>query len=98
MTALPLTRRAGRYVAHRVFAPPRRQHHRTPADRGMGFTEESLTTEDGVRLHLWVVPPPGRLNGTAIVGHGIGLTKSASLRQARLLHEAGYGEIGRAHV
>ncbi|QCB92289.1 alpha/beta hydrolase [Cellulomonas shaoxiangyii] len=78
----------GRRVAERLFHPPRRTHHRTPADRGLAYTEDAVTTDDGVRLHLWVVP--GGEDRVAVVGHGIGLTKSASLLQARLLHERGY--------
>ncbi len=78
----------GRRVADRLFHPPRRTHHRTPADRGLPYGEDEVTTDDGVRLHLWVVP--GGEERVAVVGHGIGLTKSASLLQARLLHERGY--------
>lgn len=51
-------------------------------------TEHTTTAPDGVELHLWCIPGAGV--GTVIVGHGIGLTKSASLRHAALLHELGY--------
>ncbi len=51
-------------------------------------TEHTTTTTDGIELHLWCIRGAGA--GTVIVGHGIGLTKSASLRHAALLHELGY--------
>ncbi|GAA1866336.1 alpha/beta hydrolase [Myceligenerans crystallogenes] len=103
MTALPGARRVGETIANRMFSPPRRGHHRRPAEFGLDAAEATCTTPDGVDLHLWVIEPPsggpgdtdgpGGPAGTAIVGHGIGLTKSASLRQAALLHEAGYGVV-----
>lgn len=92
--AWPLARRVGRTIATRLYSPPRRGHHRRPTDLGLEFSESVRRTADGVDLHLWVLEPPTRASsGTAIVGHGIGLTKSASLRQAALLHEAGYGVV-----
>jgi hypothetical protein len=45
---------------------------------------------DGKRrgLHIWLCPgDPGRV---VVLGHGLGLSKSASLAQARLLNDAGY--------
>lgn len=94
MMAPPGARRAGAALANRMFSPPRRGHHRDPAEFGLEFTEATCTTSDGVDLHLWVLgSPPDGVTGTAVVGHGIGLTKSASLRQAALLHEAGYGVV-----
>lgn len=94
MTALPGARRVGETIANRMFSPPRRGHHRRPSELGLDFAEATCTTSDGVDLHLWVLEPRrGELVGTAIVGHGIGLTKSASLRQAALLHEAGFGVV-----
>ncbi len=78
----------GRRVADRLFHPPRRRHHRSPADLGLAWHDDEVVTDDGVRLHLWVVP--GGHDRVAVVGHGIGLTKSASLAHARLLHERGY--------
>ncbi len=93
MVSLPLARRVGNYLARRAYAPPRRKHHRSPSEYGLEFTEDTLTTNDGVALHLWVILPSDVLRGIGIVGHGIGLTKSASLRQARMLHDVGYGVV-----
>lgn len=78
----------GSLVARRLFHPPRRRHHRTPADLGLPFEEARTTTSDGVALHLWVLP--GRPDRVAVVGHGIGLSKSASIAHAGLLHAEGF--------
>lgn len=78
----------GNRLAYLLFHPPRRKHHRTPDTMGLPATEGIARTSDGIDLHLWLIPGGGA--GTAIIGHGIGLTKSASLRQAELLHELGY--------
>lgn len=78
----------GERLAHRLFHPPRRAHHRGPADFGLTASETTIRTADGTALHVWMIPGTGV--GTAVVGHGIGLTKSASLRQAALLHGRGY--------
>ncbi|WP_120004988.1 alpha/beta hydrolase [Nesterenkonia muleiensis] len=78
----------GRRLARTLFHPPRKKHHRHPADLNLPASELTVRTSDGIDLHLWLVPGLG--TGTVIVGHGIGLTKSASLRHAALLHGLGY--------
>jgi len=78
----------GALVARRLFHPPRRRHHRTPADLGLPFEEVRTTTSDGVSLHLWLLP--GRTDRIAVVGHGIGLSKSASIAHAAILHAEGF--------
>lgn len=89
-----LATRYGAWLGRRIYAPPRRGHHRDPASLGLAFTEEWTTTSDGVRLHLWVVrPPDGLTDRVAVVGHGIGLTKSAGLRQAAMLAGRGYAVV-----
>lgn len=93
MVALPFARPAGRLLAKRVLAPPRRRHHRSPDDLGMPFVDDTVVTADGIALHVWIVPAAGDARGAAVVGHGVGLTKSASLRQARMLHDAGYAVV-----
>lgn len=85
----------GQGLAYLLFHPPRRRHHRTPADDGLTAVERVVRTDDGVPLHLWLIPGDGA--GTAIVGHGIGLTKSASLRQVTLLHQLGYHVVAFDH-
>lgn len=78
----------GARLAQRLFRPPRRPHHRHPSDVGLVATEATVHAADGTALHVWLIPGDGA--GTAVVGHGIGLTKSASLRQAAMLHDRGY--------
>lgn len=78
----------GDNLAYRLFHPPRRRHHRQPDDVGLVASEATARTIDGTTLHVWAITGAGA--GIAVVGHGIGLTKSASLRQAGLLHEQGY--------
>ncbi|GGD27658.1 hypothetical protein GCM10010915_04650 [Microbacterium faecale] len=92
---MTLAERMGYRLAHTLFHPPRKKHHRHPGDLGLPFTEEIVRTPDGINLHLWLIPgrAAGTGAGTAIVGHGIGLTKSASLRQARLLHGLGWNVL-----
>lgn len=81
----------GRRLARGLFRPPRRKHHRTPAEFSLPYITRTGRTSDGIELHLWLIPGSGA--GVGIVGHGIGLSKSASLRQAALLHELGYHVI-----
>ena len=87
----------GRQLAHRLFHPPRKTHHRTPEQFNLPSTAQTTQTSDGIKLHLWLIPSTGTGTGTGtgtvIVGHGIGLTKSASLRHAALLHDLGYHVI-----
>lgn len=90
MTA-PLATALGRRIARALFHPPRKRHHRAPEDFGLPSTERFVRTSDGIDLHLWLTPGDGA--GTVVVGHGIGLSKSASLRHAALLHELGYNVV-----
>lgn len=81
----------GKHLAGRLFHPPRKKHHRHPAQFGLTSTTHSVRTADGIDLHLWLIPATGA--GVVVVGHGIGLSKSASLRHAALLHDLGYHVI-----
>lgn len=81
----------GTLAAYRLYHPPRRKHHRSPEQFGLPYQEATTVTDDGVRLHLWEIPgDPGRV---AVVGHGIGLSKSASLAHAKLLHDEGFSVV-----
>ncbi len=56
-----------------------------------GFSEVSLTTEDGVRLAAWYSPPT---NGAAIVLiHGAGGSREGVRDHAAMLREHGYGVL-----
>jgi uncharacterized protein len=87
--ALPVAPVYGALLAYFVYHPPRRRYHKTPADLGMTSRDVSVPLEGGRRrLHVWLCP--GDRDRVVVVGHGLGLSKSASLAQARLLTEAGY--------
>ncbi len=81
----------GQRLAGGLFHPPRKKHHRTPQEFNLTSSTKKIQTDDGIDLHLWLIPSEG--TGVVILGHGIGLTKSASLRQAKLLHELGYHTV-----
>lgn len=84
-------RALGRRLAFALFHPPRRRHHRAPID--VGLTAEALRVEtaDGLGLHVWAIT--GMREGVVVIGHGIGMSKSASLRHARLASDLGYNVI-----
>jgi uncharacterized protein len=48
----------------------------------------SIGSGDGKRLHAWLCP--GERDAVVVLGHGIGLSASASLPHAALLSQAGY--------
>lgn len=77
------------FLSYRVYHPPRRPHHKKPDQVGLPYSELHIpvTDHDG-RLHVWLCL--GSTDRVVVVGHGIGLTKSASLLHAKFLHEAGY--------
>ncbi|OMI33960.1 alpha/beta hydrolase [Streptomyces sparsogenes] len=87
--ALPVAPLYGAFLSYFIYHPPRRPHHKKPADVGLTSTDVSVPVSGGRRrLHVWLCPgDPGRV---VVLGHGLGLSKSASLAQARLLGQAGY--------
>lgn len=91
MKPAPISTLLGTRLAERLFHPPRKSHHRTPEQFGLPSEARTTQTSDGIALHLWLIPGTG--SGVVIVGHGIGLTKSASLRHVALLRELGYHVI-----
>lgn len=85
---LPAAPLYGVGLAYLVYHPPRRRYHRTPADVGVDV-EEVHVRAGSVDLHLWV-SKGGSRERVVVIGHGIGLSKSASLAHAQFLHAAGY--------
>ncbi|ORT59469.1 alpha/beta hydrolase [Streptomyces sp. CB03238] len=76
-------------LSYLVYHPPRRPHHKHPSDVGLPVEEISVALPGGRRkLHVWLCR--GGTDRVVVIGHGIGLSKSASLAQAAFLHEAGY--------
>lgn len=84
--AYPTAAALGSMMAKRVFRPPRRRHHKAPADFGL-TAETGDVPFNGGTLHTWLIA--GDPDRVVIVGHGIGLSKSASLAHAKFLHDAG---------
>lgn len=78
----------GGIFAYLILHPPRRRPHKDPSDFGLSFAEQTVRTRDGHRLACWLVGPDSRR--VAVLGHGIGQGKSASLRTAQLLVARGY--------
>src|SRR6266436_3565285 len=69
---------------------PARELYGDPADVGLAFTDLTVPTEDGERLHAWWVPTraaPAR--GHVLFFHGNAGNVSHRLEHARALTEAG---------
>ncbi len=75
-------------LGFRMYHPPRRPHHRRPEDVELAATERIVDVSPTGRIHVWLCA--GARDRVVVLGHGIGLSKSASLAHAKLLHEAGY--------
>ncbi|MEU3402833.1 alpha/beta fold hydrolase [Streptomyces sp. NPDC006670] len=87
--AVPAAPVYGALLSYLVYHPPRRPHHKHPRDFGLPLEEVSVPLPGGSRtLHVWLCR--GGADRVVVIGHGIGLSKSASLAQAAFLHEAGY--------
>jgi pimeloyl-ACP methyl ester carboxylesterase len=73
------------------YAPRTGLGSATPADRGLGYSDVSFGTSDGVRLAAWYLPSR---NGAAIVTlPGSGSNRTATLGQATVLARHGYGVL-----
>ncbi|WP_218024349.1 alpha/beta hydrolase [Nocardia lijiangensis] len=54
----------------------------------MAATDSTVEYEPGKHIHVWLCP--GSPDRVVVLGHGIGMSKSASLAHAKFLHAAGY--------
>ncbi len=87
--ALPFAPLCGLALAYMLFHPPRRPHHKKPVDVGLPEPEELwVPIGGGKRVHAWLCP--GDTDRVVVIGHGMGLSKSATLGHAKFLHDAGY--------
>ncbi|KUJ69155.1 aromatic ring-opening dioxygenase LigA [Streptomyces albus subsp. albus] len=87
--ALPVAPLYGAFLSYMVYHPPRKPHHKKPADLGLTSTDVVVPLGGkGQGIHVWLCP--GDPDRVVVMGHGLGLSKSASLAQAKLLNEAGY--------
>ncbi len=72
-----------------TVVPPTALGAGTPADEGLDYRDVTFETADGVTLSGWFVPSS---NGAAlVVRHGAGSTRTATLDQAGVLGQEGYG-------
>jgi len=76
--------------ARLIYLPdiPSRALLATPARLGLAFEELNLVTEDGVRLHAWLVPAPGA-RGTLLFAHGNAGNISHRLDSIEIFHQLG---------
>jgi pimeloyl-ACP methyl ester carboxylesterase len=89
LLATPLAPLYGLAVAWRLYHPPRPRRRRAPSAFGLHPAECWINGPSArSRLHAWHLP--GDPDRVVVLGHGMGLDKSRSLAQARLLHRAGY--------
>ncbi|MFI9629728.1 alpha/beta hydrolase [Streptomyces sp. NPDC052042] len=89
VAALPLAPVFGLLLSYMLFHPPRRPHHKGPRDVGLPEPEElRVGIGGGKQVHAWLCP--GDTDRIVVVGHGMGLSKSATLGHAKFLHDAGY--------
>lgn len=74
--------------------PERRPIDETPADYGLDYQEQSLTTTDGLTLACWLITPPADLQQekmpTLIVLHGYNTNRSDILPRIDALARAGF--------
>lgn len=71
--------------------PPTELGERTPADLGLTYVDVRFPAAGGVTLAGWYVPSE---NGAAVVlRHGSGSTRTATLEQAAVLADLGYGVL-----
>jgi uncharacterized protein len=80
--------------ARRLVAPPRSFTQQTPDDFGIdNWHDVTFTTDDGLQLSGWYVPPHADGGAALIFMHGLGSSRGSLLDQAGMLAEQGYGAL-----
>lgn len=80
--------------ARKLVAPPRTFTRETPGDFGIeNWQEVTFSTEDGLQLSGWYIPPQNEVDAALIFVHGLGSNRGALLDQAAILIEQGYGAL-----
>ena len=64
----------------------------TPGNIGLDFTEHTLETSDGLRLHAWHIPAEDS-SAVCVFFHGYGAAKSDLLPEAAEFHRWGYDTV-----
>lgn len=85
----------GRSRAHKLVHPERSYPQRTPDDYAIeNWQTITLTTEDGLRLAAWYIPPQPEMDGAEVIfAHGFGGNRANLLPQAAMLVHRGYGAL-----
>ena len=73
-----------------IFFFPMVEHVRTPDQVGLNYTDVSLLTKDGVKIHGWFLPTSNKLKGTIYFLHGNAENISTHLRAVYWLPKSGY--------
>ncbi|MCU7959965.1 MAG: alpha/beta fold hydrolase [gamma proteobacterium symbiont of Bathyaustriella thionipta] len=83
------------WLIHRLYRAPVNQSRKTPADFGLPYRNERITTVHDKQLATWFIPPSNkRLKSPAVtLLHGWGGHAGHMLPFASLLHEAGYAVL-----
>jgi alpha-beta hydrolase superfamily lysophospholipase len=80
--------------ARRLVAPPRSFTQQTPSDFGIdNWHDVTFSTDDGLQLAGWYVPPHADVGAALIFVHGLGSSRGSLLAQASMLAEQGYGAL-----
>jgi uncharacterized protein len=74
----------------RLLFYPYKPHVRTPEQLGLTYTDISLTTRDGFKIHGWFLPAQGRLKGSIYFLHGNAENVSTHIMSVAWLPEQGY--------
>ncbi len=71
---------------------PRPKNDRSPQDLGLPSETVHFRTEDGVGLEGWLVAPPNA-NGTVLLFHGYGASRSSLLDEACAFYDLGFAAV-----
>ena len=77
---------------HRLVYLPERHLDQTPAERGLDYADQWITTADGVRVHAWYVPGPEDAP-VVLFTHGNAGNISHRLHILELLNRLGAGVL-----
>lgn len=76
-----------------LFFHPLRPHLHQPSELGVAHEDVYIDTRDGVRLHGWFLPAPGRARGTVLFFHGNAENISTHIASVYWLPARGYNVL-----
>lgn len=74
----------------RLLFYPYKTHVRTPEQLGLTYTDISVKTRDGIKIHGWFLPAQGLLKGSIYFLHGNAENVSTHVMSVAWLPEQGY--------